>query len=156
MTFNVRGASVNNLVSASISGNDVVVKDFPREYSAIFSPSRISVKHTHWGLTYDDGTRPWNSSWNSTSGNTENSVATVDSNGKVYGKSAGTTTLWVFGREGATSLSGSYVEASKQIQVVEIQPKNIAVTAPEKYDYIEGETELDLTGLKVSATYDRN
>ncbi|MDD6665654.1 MAG: Ig-like domain-containing protein [Eubacterium coprostanoligenes] len=156
VTFNVRGASVNNLVSASISGNDVVVKDFPREYSAIFSPSRISVKHTHWGLTYDDGTRPWNSSWNSTSGNTENSVATVDSNGKVYGKSAGTTTLWVFGREGATSLSGSYVEASKQIQVVEIQPKNIAVTAPEKYDYIEGETELDLTGLKVSATYDRN
>lgn len=156
VTFNVRGASVNNLVSASISGNDVVVKDFPREYSAIFSPSRISVKHTHWGLTYDDGTRPWNSSWNSTSGNTENSVATVDSNGKVYGKSAGTTTLWVFGREGTTSLSGSYVEASKQIQVVEIQPKNIAVTAPEKYDYIEGETELDLTGLKVSATYDRN
>lgn len=156
VTFNVRGASVDNLVSASISGNDVVVKDFPREYSAIFSPSRINVKHTHWGLTYDDGTRPWNSSWNSTSGNTENSVATVDSNGKVYGKSAGTTTLWVFGREGTTSLSGSYVEASKQIQVVEIQPKNIAVTAPEKYDYIEGETELDLTGLKVSATYDRN
>ena len=156
VTFNVRGASVNNLVSASISGNDVVVKDFPREYSAIFSPSRISAKNVHWGLTFDDGTRPWNSSWSSTSGNTENSVATVDSNGKVYGKSAGTTTLWLFGREGTTSLSGSYVEASKQIQVVEIQPKNIAVTAPEKYDYIEGETKLDLTGLKVSATYDRN
>ena len=156
VTFNVRGASVNNLVSASISGNDYVVKDFPREYSAIFSPSRISVKNIHWGLSTDDGNRPWNSSWSSTSGNTENSLATVDSNGKVYGKSAGTTTLWVFGREGTTSLSGSYAEASKQIQVVEIQPKNIAVTAPEKYDYVEGETELDLTGLKVSATYDRN
>lgn len=156
ITFNVMGASVNNLVNASIVGNDYVVKDFPRAYSAIFSPSRITVKNTHWGLSYDDGSRPWSSSWNSTSGNTENSFATVDSDGKVYGKAAGTTTLWVFGREGLTSISGSFVEDSKQIEVVEIQPNNIAVTAPEKYDYIEGDTELDLTGLKVSAIYDRS
>ena len=156
VTFNVRGASVNNLVNASIVGNDYVVKDFPRSYTSIFSPSRIDVKNVHWGLTYDDGSRPWSSSWSSTSGNTENSFASVDSNGKVYGKSAGTTTLWLFGREGLTSLSGTFAEASKEIQVVEIQPNNVAVTAPEKYDYVEGDTELDLTGLKVSAIYDRS
>lgn len=156
ITFNVRGASVNNLVSASITGNDYVVKDFPRTYNAIFSPSRIDVKHMHWGLSLDDGSRPWEANWSSTSGNTENSYASVDSNGVVYGKSAGTTTLWVFGREGLTSISGTYAESSKQIDVIELQPNNIAVTAPEKYDYLEGDTELDLTGIKVSAIYNRD
>lgn len=155
ITFNVRGASVNNLVSASITGNDYVVKDFPRTYTSIFSPSRINVKNVHWGLSTDDGSRPWNSSWSSTSGNTENTYATVDSSGKVYGKSAGKTTLWLFGREGVTSVDGSFAEASKEIEVIEIQPNNIAVTAPDKYDYVEDDTELDLTGLKVSAIYDR-
>ncbi len=156
VTFNVRGASVNNLVNASISGNDYVVKDFPRSYSAIFSPSRIDVKKMHWGLSTDDGERPWEPKWSSTDGNMENSFASVDSNGMVYGKSAGTTMLWVFGREGATSVDGSYAESSKEINVVELQPNNIAVTAPEKYDYLEGDTELDLTGLKVSAIYNRD
>lgn len=157
VTFNVRGASVNNLVNASITGNDYVVKDFPRSYTSIFSPSRISVKNVHWGLSTDDGSRPWNSSWSSTSGNTENTYASVDaSTGTVSGKSAGKTTLWVFGREGLTSVSGTFAEASKEIEVVEIQPNNIAVTAPDKYDYVEGDTELDLTGLKVSAIYNRS
>lgn len=156
ITFDVRGASVNNLVNASITGNNYVVKDFPRTYTAIFSPSRINVKNEHWGLSYDDGSRPWSASWNSTSGNTENSFAKVDSSGKVYGKSAGSTTLWVFGREGVTSLSGTYAESSKDIEVVEIQPNNIAVTAPDKYDYIEGDNQLDLSGIKVSAIYDRD
>ncbi len=157
VTFNVRGASVNNLVNASISGNDYVVKDFPRSYTSIFSPSRISVKNVHWGLSTDDGSRPWNSSWSSTSGNTENTYASVDaSTGTVSGKSAGKTTLWLFGREGLTSVSGTFAEASKEIEVVEIQPNNIAVTAPDKYDYVEGDTELDLTGLKVSAIYNRS
>lgn len=156
ITFNVRGASVNNLVSAAITGNDYVVKDFPRSYTAIFSPSRITPKDVHWGVSTDDGGRPWEASWSSTSGNTENSLASVDSNGMVYGKAAGTTDLWVFGREGLTSVDGTYVEASKQITVVELEPRNIAVTAPEKYDYLEGDTELDLTGLEVSAIYDRS
>ncbi len=157
VTFNVRGASVNNLVNASITGNDYVVKDFPRSYTSIFSPSRISVKNVHWGLSTDDGSRPWNSSWSSTSGNTENTYASVDaSTGTVSGKSAGKTTLWLFGREGLTSVSGTFAEASKEIEIVEIQPNNIAVTAPDKYDYVEGDTELDLTGLKVSAIYNRS
>ena len=156
VTFNVRGASVNNLVNASISGNDYVVKDFPRTYTSIFSPSRINVKNVHWGLSDDQGGRPWSSAWSSTSGNTENSVASVDSSGKVTAKAAGTTTLWLFGREGISSVGGSFAEASKQIEIVEIQPNNIAVTAPDKYDYVEGNTELDLTGLKVNAIYDRS
>ena len=133
-----------------------MVKDFPRTYTFIFSPSRINVKNVHWGLSDDQGERPWSSSWSSTSGNTENSVASVDSNGKVTAKAAGTTTLWLFGREGISSLDGSFAEASKQIEVVEIQPNNIAVTAPDKYDYVEGDTALDLTGLKVNAIYDRS
>ncbi len=156
ITFNVRGASVNNLVNASITGNYYVVKDFPRSYTAIFSPSRINTKDIHWGLSTDDGERPWEAKWSSTSGNTENSYAYVDSNGVVYGKSAGQTELWVFGREGVTSISGSYAEDSMEISIIELQPNNIAVKAPEKYDYIEGDTELDLTGLEVSAIYNRS
>lgn len=156
ITFNVRGASVNNLVNASITGNYYVVKDFPRSYTAIFSPSRINTKDVHWGLSTDDGERPWKAEWSSTSGNTENTYAYVDSDGTVYGKSAGKTNLWVFGREGLTSVSGSYAEASKEITIIELQPNNIAVKAPEKYDYIEGDTELDLTGLEVSAIYNRS
>ena len=74
VTFNVRGASVNNLVNASISGNDYVVKDFPRTYTSIFSPSRINVKNVHWGLSDDQGGRPWSSAWSSTSGNTEGQI----------------------------------------------------------------------------------
>lgn len=156
ITFDVRGASVNNLVNASITGNDYVVKDFPRSYTAIFSPPRIEAKNVHWGLSTDDGGRPWEAKWSSTSGNTENSLAYVDSNGMVYGKAAGTTYLWVFGREGLTSVDGTYVEASKEITVIELEPRNIAVTAPEKYDYLEGETELDLTGIEVTAIYNRS
>ena len=33
ITFNVRGASVNNLVAAEITGNNYVIKDFPISYS---------------------------------------------------------------------------------------------------------------------------
>ncbi len=156
ITFDVRGASVNNLVNASITGNDYVVKDFPRSYEAIFSPSRIEAKNVHWGVSTDEGERPWEAKWSSTSGNTENSCASVDENGMVFGKSAGATTLWVFGREGVTSVDGTFVEASKDITVIELEPRNISVTAPEKYDYIEGEAELDLTGLEVTATYNRS
>lgn len=155
ITFNVRGASVNNLVDAQIFGADYVVKDFPRSYEASFSPSRIDVKNIHWGVPSDDGARPWISNWNSTSGNQQNSIATVDNNGIVSGVSAGETDLYVFGREGATKVDGSYVEAIKQIQVVELEPDSITLTAPTRKNYVEGETELDLTGLKVVLNYNK-
>lgn len=155
ITFNVRGASVNKLVAADISGGDYVIKDFPRTYTANFAPPRINVKDVHWGVPTDAGERPWNSSWSSTSGNQQNSVATVDSNGTVAGVSAGETTLYVFGREGLTSGGGSFAEAQKQIQVVELEPESITLAAPTRKNYVEGETELDLSGLKVSLNYSR-
>lgn len=156
ITFNVRGASVNNLVAAEITGNNYVIKDFPISYSAIYSPPRLSVNNAHWGLAYDDGSRPWEDSYDSTSGNQQNSIATVDNNGLVTGLSAGETTLYYFVREGLTSVDGSYAEDTKDITVVELEPKSITLTAPTRTDYVEGETELDLTGLKVELNYDKN
>ncbi|MGN0572018.1 MAG: Ig-like domain-containing protein [Candidatus Fimenecus sp.] len=151
----IRGNSVNTLTSATIYGSDYVIKDFPRTYTATFSPSRISVKNVHWGVPTDAGARPWTSAWSSTEGNQQNAIATVDNNGVVYGNSAGTTDLYVFGREGATKLDGSYVEDIKTIQIVELEPDSITLTAPTRKNYVEGETELDLTGLKVVLNYNK-
>lgn len=155
ITFDIRGASVRNLVSASITGSDYVIKDFPRTYEATFYPTRVAVKDKHWGVPNDAGERPWTSDWSSTKGNQQNSVASVDNNGVVTGLSAGETTLYVFGREGATTLTGSFAEAEKQIQVVELEPDSITLAAPTRKNYVEGDTELDLSGLKVSLNYNR-
>lgn len=156
ITFNVRGASVNNLVAAEITTDgEYVIKDFPRVYNAAFAPPRINVKDVHWGVPTDTGDRPWTSAWNSTSGNQQNSVAAVDNNGMVTGLAAGETTLYVFGHEGTTKVDGSFAEAQKQIQVVELEPESITLAAPTRKNYVEGETELDLTGLKVSLNYSR-
>lgn len=155
ITFDIRGASVRNLVSASISGSDYVIKDFPRTYESTFYPTRVAVKDKHWGVPTDAGERPWASAWSSTKGNQQNSVASVDNNGVVTGLSAGETTLYVFGREGATTVNGSFAEAEKKIQVVELEPDSITLAAPTRKNYVEGETELDLSGLKVSLNYNR-
>lgn len=155
ITFDIRGASVRNLVSASITGSDYVIKDFPRTYDATFYPTRVAVKDKHWGVSTDAGERPWVSDWSSTKGNQQNSVASVDNNGVLTGLSAGETTLYVFGREGATKLNGSFAEAEKQIQVVELEPDSITLAAPTRKNYVEGDTQLDLSGLKVSLNYNR-
>lgn len=155
VTVTIRGNSVNTLTSASIYGSDYVIKDFPRTYTATFSPSRIKAKNIHWGVPTDAGARPWVSEWSSTSGNQQNSIASVDNNGVVSGNSEGTTDLYVFGREGVTKLDGSYVEQVKKIEVVELKPDSITLTAPKRKNYIEGETELDLTGLKVVLNYNK-
>lgn len=155
ITFDIRGATARNLVSVQISDGDYVIKDFPRTYSAIFAPSRIEAKDVHWGVQTDAGERPWTSDWSSTDGNRQNSVASVDNNGVVSGVSAGETTLYVFGREGATKVDGSFVEAAKQIQVIELEPESITLAAPTRKNYVEGETQLDLSGMKVSLNYSR-
>ncbi|MGN0562058.1 MAG: Ig-like domain-containing protein, partial [Candidatus Fimenecus sp.] len=155
VTVTIRGNSINTLTSATIYGSDYVIKDFPRTYTATFSPSRITAKNVHWGVPTDAGARPWTSAWSSTSGNQENAIASVDNNGVVSGNSAGITDLYVFGREGVTKVDGSYVEAIKQIQVVELEPDSITLTAPTRKNYVEGETELDLTGLKVVLNYNK-
>ena len=151
----VYGGVLSKLVAASVTGNDYVIRDFPIAYTASYTPPRLDVKDVHWGVPYDDGSRPWEPDWNSTSGNQQNSVASVDNNGTVTGLAAGSTTVWYFAHEGLTSIDGSYVEATKDITVVELEPESITVTAPTRTNYVEGETELDLTGLKVELNYSR-
>lgn len=151
----VYGGVLSELVAASVTGSDYVIRDFPISYTASYTPPRLDVKDVHWGVPYDDGSRPWEPDWDSTSGNQQNSVASVDNNGTVTGLAAGSTTVWYFAHEGLTSIDGSYVEATKDITVVELEPESITITAPTRMNYVEGETELDLTGLKVELNYSR-
>lgn len=151
----VYGGVLSELVAASVTGSDYVIRDFPISYTASYTPPRLDVKDVHWGVPYDDGSRPWEPDWDSTSGNQQNSVASVDNNGTVTGLAAGSTTVWYFAHEGLTSVDGSYVEATKDITVVELEPESITITAPTRTNYVEGETELDLTGLKVELNYSR-
>lgn len=151
----VYGGVLSELVAASVTGSDYVIRDFPISYTASYTPPRLDVKDVHWGVPYDDGSRPWEPDWDSTSGNQQNSVASVDNNGTVTGLAAGSTTVWYFAHEGLTSIDGSYVEATKDITVVELEPENLTVTVPTRTNYVEGETELDLTGLKVELNYSR-
>lgn len=148
----VKGALINYVTSASIEGFDSVIKDFPVQYTAKFTPVRLDITKTLWGLPTDDGVAPWTASNTlNKSDNMQNSIASVDENGLVTGLSVGTTTLHLFGRRNLTS----HNETEKTINVVELEPKSITITAPTRTDYVEGETELDLTGLKVELTYDR-
>lgn len=151
----VYGGVLSELVAASVTGSDYVIRDFPISYTASYTPPRLDVKDVHWGVPYDDGSRPWVPDWDSTSGNQQNSVASVDNNGTVTGLAAGSTTVWYFAHEGLTSVDGSYAEATKDITVVELEPESITITAPTRTNYVEGETELDLTGLKVELNYSR-
>lgn len=149
----VRGSFISYITNADINGPDYVIKDFPATYTSSFAPSRVSISKQLWGLPNDEGTAPWNASNTlNSSGNMANSVASVSESGVVTGYEAGTTTLYLFGRHNYTS----HIETTREITVVEIEPKSMSITAPSKTDYIEGETELDLTGLKVQLTYDRN
>ena len=151
----VYGGVLSELVAASVTGSDYVIRDFPISYTASYTPPRLDVKDVHWGVPYDDGSRPWEPDWDSTSGNQQNSIASVDNNGMVTGLAAGSTTVWYFAHEGLTGIDGTYVEASKDITVVELEPENLTLTAPTRTNYVEGETELDLTGLKVELNYSR-
>lgn len=148
----VKGALINYVTSARIEGNDYVIKDFPVQYKGHFTPKRLDITKVLWGLPTDEGAAPWSASNTlNSSGNMENAVASVSSDGLVTGKTAGETTLHLFGRRNYTS----HNETTKKITVVEVEPKSITVTAPTKTEYIEGESELDLTNLKVELTYDR-
>lgn len=153
----VRGNSnLNSITSATINGGEYVIKDFPRAYSVTFTPERVEISNQYWGLAYDDGSRPWNYEFGISGGNQQNSYATVDNNGLVTGLSAGETTLYAFGKKGLTSVDGQFIEQTQKLTVVELEPKSITLTAPTRTDYVEGETEIDLTGLKVELNYDKN
>lgn len=148
----VKGAFINYVTSARIEGFDYVIKDFPVQYQGKFTPERLDITTTLWGLPTDEGEAPWEASNSlSKADNTENSIASVSSSGVVTGKEAGETTLHLFGRR----LLTSHNETTKDITVVEIEPKSITVTPPSVSEYVEGDTELDLTDLKVELNYDR-
>lgn len=153
----VRGNNnLNSITSATIHGGEYVIKDFPRSYSVTFTPERVEISNHYWGLAYDDGSRPWEYKFDISGGNQQNSYATVDNNGLVTGLSAGETTLYAFGKKGLTGIDGQFIEQTQKLTVVELEPKSITLTAPTRTDYVEGETELDLTGLKVELNYDKN
>lgn len=153
----VRGNSnLNSITSATIHGGEYVIKDFPRSYSVTYTPERVDISNHYWGLAYDDGSRPWEYKFDISGGNQQNSYATVDNDGLVTGLSAGETTLYAFGKKGLTGIDGQFIEQTQKLTVVELEPKSITLTAPTRTDYVEGETELDLTGLKVELNYDKN
>ena len=152
-SIKVNGALINYVTSAEIIGFDNVIRDFPVQYQSVFSPERMSISSTLWGLPTDNGEAPWTASnYVTSSSNMSNSIASVSSNGLVTGLSAGSTTLYLYGRHNFTS----HNQALKPINVVEVEPLTITITPPSRTTYVEGETNLDLSGLKVELTYDRD
>lgn len=152
VTVEVTRSTINYFTQAHIEGVDNVIKDFPIKYNGSFSPSRFDATGTYWGIENNEGQSPFeNSVTVSGPKYTENDIAKISSDGTVNALNSGETNIYLYGKRNLTS----YVQTSKKINTVEIEPKSITVTAPTKTDYVEGETELDLTGLRVQLTYDR-
>lgn len=153
----VRGKLIEQYTGGTIVGTDYVIRDFPIAYSAIATPDRTEEKTTRqfWGVSTDAGEAPWEASntmgsVGSFTANTENAVASVDqSSGLVTGKTAGTTTLYTY----FGYLIHTHLELTKDITVVELTPQSISITPPDRKTYVEGETELDLTGMKIELRY---
>ena len=147
---------LNKYTGGHINGPDAVVVDFPYTYTSTHTPERMGIYRQYWGTPDDNGDAPWSTSGSiSAAGNAVNSYISVDSStGTVSGLQAGSTTLWTYMANNL--LSSSYQTLTKELSVVELTPKTITITAPEKYEYLEGETELDLTGMVVKITYDKN
>lgn len=153
VTVTVKKSAINYLTQAYIDGPDAVIKDFPVTYAGSFSPTTVDVSASYWGIVSSDGQKPFDDSLNVNSAKyTENDVAKISNDGTVTTLNAGETDIYLYGRRTVTS----YIQTSKNIKCIEIEPKSITVTAPTKSDYVEGDTELDLTGLKVQLTYDRS
>lgn len=155
---------LDKYTGGQIIGLDYVIKDFPMEYSAVHSPERINATRQFWGVVTDDGSAPWsaNSSMGITNfkGNMENSIVKVDAptdgnnaeTGKIIGLQAGTTTIHTY----IANLLTTYIDLQKEITVVEVEPKSIKITPPQKTDYVEGSVDLDLTGMVIELTYSRD
>lgn len=153
VTVTVSRTTINHFTEAYIDGFDYVIKDFPVKYEGSFSPSRVSATNSYWGISSNDGQSPFDDSINVSGPKyTENDVAKISDDGTVTAFNAGETDIYLYGKR----LLTTYIQTSKHINAVELEPKSITVTAPTRTDYVEGETELDLTGLKVELTYDRS
>ncbi len=150
--------NLSKYTDGQIEGPDYVIVDLPHAFSMKTYPTSLSQSATHWGVIKDDGTAPWTASnvLNALSGfssniNAENNYISVSSDGIVTAKEAGTTTLYGISRY----LYQSYIERTKDIELIEIEPESITLKAPDKSEYLEGETELDLTGMEVYLTYNK-
>lgn len=155
----VRGSTIAYFTSANIKGADYLIVDFPYTYSAVSTPERVKPSRHFWGAVRDDGSQPWSAS--NTMGslgipftpNVENEHFAVDvETGKATAKKPGSTTLYHY----MAYLYTTYENITKTIEVIEIEPKSITITAPAKTTYIEGATSLDLSGLEVNLTYNRS
>lgn len=149
----------NALTDANVDGLDCVIVDLPRQYSLYTYPTRIEGTATYYGLATDEGAAPWDAtnSYDGSNRNVENSVARISDDGIVSGKMAGETSVYGFRKSSTLGIIGrSYVEAHKDIKIIEIEPKSITIKTPDKLEYLEGDTELDLTGLEVYLNYDKN
>lgn len=145
--------NLSQYTDGQVEGPDYVVRDIPHSFTMKTYPESLAQTATYWALINDDGSAPWSVSNSYTGGNrnTENTYAAVSDDGVVTGKEAGTTTLYGYSRY----LLQSHVERTKEINIVEIEPKTITLKAPDKLTYLEGDTELDLTGMEVYLTYEK-
>lgn len=162
----VNGKLINNFIDGYIVGSDYVIKDFPTEYYSVSFPTDVKRTRQCWGIIDDDGTPPWKPAqdlygyiWSKFDGNTSNSIADVVTETEfdsqtttVVGKQAGTTIIHNYMANG---LIANYINLTKEITVVEIEPKSISITPPTRTEYIEGNTALDLSGMEVALKYNR-
>lgn len=145
--------NLSKYTDGQVEGDQYVIRDLPHGFTMKTYPESLAQSAVYWGLVTDDGSAPWKAS-NTYMGddrNTENEYATVSADGIVTGKKAGKTTLFGFSRY----LLQSHVERTKEIEIIEVLPDSITLKAPEKIEYVEGETELDLTGMEVYLNYNK-
>ncbi len=157
--------STDKLTDGSIEGVENVIVDLPRRYEMKTYPARIEGTATYWAISNDDGSEPWNVSDNYDGSNRvqKNSIASIEEvteNDIVYsivsGTAAGHTAIHAYRKNSSLIGTGkSYVETHKDINIIEVEPKSITIKTPNKSEYLEGDTELDLTGLEVYLNYDK-
>ncbi len=145
--------AINKYSDAQIDGNNCVIVDLPRGYEMKTYPSRINQTATYWGIVTDDGGAPWtvSQSYDGSDRNAENQYASISDTGVVSGKKAGTTVIHGY----AKNLLSTYIETSKEIDIIELVPVSITLKEPDITTYVEGVTELDLTGMEVYLNYSR-
>ncbi len=146
--------AINQYSDAQIDGNECVIVDIPRQYSMKTYPSRIGQTSTFWAVQNNDGSAPWSTSitYNGDNRNTENDFSSISDSGVLSGKKAGKTVVYGY----AKNLLSTYIESKREIDVIEIVPTSITLKEPDKTEYIEGDTELDLTGMEVYLNYSRD
>lgn len=146
--------AINKYSDAQVDGTDCVIVDLPRSYSIKTYPSRIDQTATYWGVQTDEGAAPWSASqtYGGDNRNTQNSFSSISDDGILSGKKAGKTVVYAY----AKNLLSTYIEAKKEIDVIELVPVSITLKEPDKTEYLEGVTELDLTGMEVYLNYSRD